>query len=79
MPSLLRVVTEEQDENSTFLVAGAAAPQVRSCSTLCDLFNSFILQIRYVRFPNDSDVLTVQAKANNSKCVFISIQNNTVS
>ncbi|XP_064393017.1 SID1 transmembrane family member 1-like isoform X2 [Halichondria panicea] len=56
----IKVVTEEQDENSTFLVAGAAAPQ-----------------IRYVRFPNDSDVLTVQAKANNSKCVFISIQNNT--
>ncbi|XP_064393018.1 SID1 transmembrane family member 1-like [Halichondria panicea] len=34
-------------------------------------------QILYVRFPNDSDVLTVQAWTDDFKCAYISIQNKS--
>ncbi len=38
----------------------------------------FCSQILYVRFPNDSDVLTVQAWTDDFKCAYISIQNKSV-
>ena len=32
-----------------------------------------------MKFPNDSEVLTVQADTEDNKCAFISVQNNSVS
>lgn len=77
-------------EGSEVLLAGASAPQVSTqhryyytewlwnvvlVNTRCDVFHA---QILYVKFPDDDDVLTVQAWTEDFKCAFISIQNNSV-